>query len=93
MNHFHLHCVGQDSEEELGPWHCPECLEDFKSKGVRDITLDKKAMRFVIAGVLPDECTPEEESRIVRATKFVVWENNGVYVTTKGVQKRVPQIG
>ena len=57
------------------PWHCHQCLRYLKSSGVRDLTLDRSLMSYLVSKVLPPSV--EDHRRVKRAACFMYLDAAG----------------
>ena len=77
----------------MEPWHCRQCLHYLKSSGVRDLTLDRTLMKYLVSKVLPPSV--EDHRRVKRAARFMYLDAAGklwVKHPKTGVSLYVPPI-
>ena len=87
---FHVASLEESPEE--GPWHCKACSDHAAREGTRDVTLDKDLCRYVISETHPEEVTAAQKKRLERASRFLVWDSDRLWVNTKGIMREVPPI-
>ena len=54
---WHHSCIGTGAPAEgwKGPWHCRECKQHLHEQGIRDVTLDRVLIKYLVDGVLPGD--------------------------------------
>ena len=75
------------SEERY--WYCNPCKKYVREHNVRDLTLDDTLLDYLEKGTPPPE---EELDRILRASAFLKWEDDTLWINKKGNWLNVPSI-
>ena len=81
------------TEVPRGPYYCADCLAEYESRGIVDITLDRPLMAYLYDGIIPT--SPAELEMCARTSRWLKVDLMGDLVMTQvdGRQRVVPLIG